>query len=104
MQDNKKHIEKITKKELETFNRIIEMEKKIVDTIMSSSDDIYNVYYNNDMVIILFKNGKTITKEYLDNLQKIIDYKDYSITIATVTEQFFKIKYTEEVLQINITL
>lgn len=95
---------KITKKELQTYNEIVEMERVMLDKILSSNEDIYKVYYTDNVMAILFKNGKTITKEYLDKLEEVIDYKDYAISIATIEEEFFKLKYTEEVLQLNILL
>ena len=53
---------------------------------------------------IQFKSGKPITNEYLDKLDEVIDYISYNISIATVEEEFFKLKYKEDVLQLNLQL
>ena len=97
-------MDKITEKELQLYNEIIEMEKSILNRIIASNEDIYKVYYTDNMVVLQFKSGKTISKDYLDKLSDIIEYKDYDISIATVEEEFFKFKYKEEVLQLNIQL
>ena len=96
--------EKITREELDSFHELLQKEKSILDRIMSSSEDIYNAYYNDKLVLIQFKSGKQISSDYLDRLSDLIDYQSYSIGIVTVTEEFFKLKYTEEVLQITIIL
>ena len=97
-------MDKITKKELQSYNEILKMEKSMLNRIISSNGDIYKVYYTDNMMIMQFKSGKTISKDYLDRLSDIIEYKDYAISIATVEEEFFKLKYKEELLQLNIQL
>ena len=76
----------------------------MLNRILSSNEDIYKVYYTDNMMIMQFKSGKNISKGYLDKLSDIIEYTDYRISIATVEEEFFKLKYKEEVLQLNIQL
>ena len=97
-------MDKITRKELHSYNEIIKMEKSMLNRILSSNEDIYKVYYTDNMMIMQFKSGKNISKGYLDKLSDIIEYTDYMISIATVEEEFFKLKYKEEVLQLNIQL
>lgn len=95
---------KITKEELENFNRLIEMEKNLLEKIMGSHDGIHNVYYNSGLIIIQFKKGWVIESDYLEHLHELVDYDSYTIDIVKVSEEFFKIKYTEDILQLNIRL
>lgn len=97
-------VEKITRDELDSFNELLQKEKDILERIMSSSDDIYNAYYNDKFILIQFKSGKSISSDYLDGLSDLVDYSGYAISVVTVTEEFFKLKYTEEILQITIRL
>ena len=97
-------MKKITREELQAYKDILLKEKEMLNKIISSNEDIYKVYYNDKMIIIQFKNGKHISNDYLDNLKDLIDYQGYSLEVATITEEFLKIKYTEQVLQLNIML
>ena len=94
----------ITKEEIDNFKEMMNIERRMLDKIYSSNEDILNVFYNDKAVAIQFRNGKSITNDYLESLHELIDYESYSITIATVTEEFLKLKYTEDVLQLNIIL
>ena len=96
--------EKITREELDSFNELLQKERSILERIMASSKNIYNVYCNDRMVLIQFKSGKSISSGYLDSLSDLIDYKDYTVSVVSVTEEFFKLKYTEDILQITIRL
>lgn len=96
--------EKITREELGIFNELIQMEQEMLTKILSSNEDIHKAYYTGDMMVLQFKNGKPINSEYLGNLNELVDYRKYSIEVATVTEEIFKIKYKEQVLQLNIYL
>ena len=95
---------KITRKELDNFNDMIKMEKVLLEKIMDSHDGIYNVYYNAGMIIIQFRKGRPIESEYLEGLHNLVDYVSYRIDVVTVTEEFFKIKYDEEILQLTIVI
>ena len=80
------------------------MEKDMLNKIISSNEDIYKVAYADNMIIILFKNGKQLTNDYLEKLNQLIDYQRYTLEVATINEEFFKMKYTEQVLRLNIYL
>ena len=95
---------KITKEELQSYKKILEMEKDMLNKIISSNEDIYKVAYADNMIIILFKNGKQLTNDYLEKLNQLIDYQRYTLEVATINEEFFKMKYTEQVLRLNIYL
>lgn len=95
---------KITKEELQSYKKILEMEKDMLNRIISSNEDIYKVAYADNMIVILFKNGKQLTNDYLEKLNQLIDYQRYTLEVATITEEFFKMKYTEQVLRLNIYL
>ncbi len=96
--------DKITREELNNYHKIIEHEQKVMKTILESNEDIYRVLYDNNKVQIQFKNGKQITKDYLDSLSNLIEFKDYNISSVTVKMSFFKLSYEEELLQIELTL
>ena len=95
---------KITREELQAYKKILEMEKDMLNRIISSNEDIYKVAYADNMIVILFKNGKQLTNDYLEKLNQLIDYQRYTLEVATITEEFFKMKYTEQVLRLNIYL
>lgn len=97
-------ISKITREELKVFNELIEMEQIMLNKILSSNENIHRAYYTGEMIVLQFKSGKEIDSKYLETLKDLIDYKNYSIEIATITEEIFKIKYKEQVLQLNIYL
>lgn len=96
--------DKITREELNNYHKIIEHEQKVMSTILESNEDIYRVLYDNNKIQIQFKNGKQITKDYLDSLSNLIEFKDYNISSVTVKMSFFKLSYEEELLQIELTL
>lgn len=95
---------KITREDLNQYNEIVRMEREMMEKVLSSNEGIYKVFYNNDIMVIQFKHKKPVTSDYLESLDGLIDYKSYSIEAVTITEELFKIKYKEEVLQLNIFL
>lgn len=95
---------KITKEDLTIYKSILEKEQEILNRIISTNEDISKVYYNENLIIIQFQSGKKLNSKYLEELQDIIEYKMYEIETVTVTKQFFRIKYDEQVLQMNIHL
>lgn len=95
---------KITRDDLNSYNEIVKKEKEMLEKVLSSNGDIYKVFYNNNIMVIQFKHSKPVTSEYLESLNDLIDYDWYSIEAVTITEEFFKIKYKEQVLQLNIFL
>ena len=96
--------ERITKEDLQTYKKLLQKEQEILDKLLSSNEDITKVYYNDKIVIIQFKAGRPITSTYLTQLNKLMDYKSYTIETVTTTETFMKIKYQEQILQLNIQL
>lgn len=95
---------RVTRDEIKEFNLLIQKEKDMLDRIMCSHEDIYNVYYNDNTVIIQFKAGRNIPGDYLEGLDDVIEYDSYEIGIGTVVEEFLKFKYSEDILQITIRL
>lgn len=95
---------KITTEDLQTYKKLITKEQEILNTLLSSNEDISKVYYNENIIILQFQAGKPITSTYLKELENIMDYQSYTIETVTTEEQFLKIKYHEQVLQLNIRL
>ncbi len=95
---------KITKEDLQNYKNLLQKEKDLLNKFLESNSGISRVYYNEDMVIIQFLSHCSIGSDYLDNLKELIDYKSYTVEVATVTNEFFKIKYDENILQLKIFL
>ena len=95
---------KITKEELSNYKALIKAEKDLLNKFFISNENIDKVFYNENMVIIQFISGYSISSDYLNGLSDMIDYSSYSINCATVTKSFFKVKYDENVLQLIILL
>ena len=95
---------RITKEDLETYNQLIAKEKEILDKILESHNNIGNVFYNGEYIIIQFKPGTPLDSQYLNHLHELVEYKQYTIDTVTIVEEFFKLQYKEQILQLNIQL
>lgn len=97
-------IMKITKEDLQVYKDILAKEQDMLNRILETNENISKIYYNENIIVMQFKTGTTLTNEYLEKLKDIIEYKSYNIETVTVTEKFLNIKYKENTLQLNILL
>ena len=97
-------IMKITKEDLQVYKDILAKEQDMLNRILETNENISKIYYNENLIVMQFKTGTTLTNEYLEKLKDIIEYKSYNIETVTVTEKFLNIKYKENTLQLNIIL
>ena len=97
-------IMKITKEDLQVYKDILAKEQDMLNRILQTNENISKIYYNENLIVMQFKTGTTLTNEYLEKLKDIIEYKSYNIETVTVTEKFLNIKYKENILQLNILL
>ena len=97
-------IMKITKEDLQVYKDILAKEQDMLNRILETNENISKIYYNENLIVMQFKTGTTLTNEYLEKLKDIIEYKSYNIETVTVTEKFLNIKYKENILQLNIIL
>lgn len=94
----------ITKQELNNHKFLIESEKRIFQKFYDFNDNISKMYYDGEIIIIQFHSGYKLDSDYLERLRDLVDYSSYHIENIVVTNEIFKIKYDENVLQLTIIL
>lgn len=94
----------ITKDDLLNYKKLIMAEKSLFNKFLESSNEITKVFYNEDKIVIQFRAGHVLTSDYLNGLHNLIEHSSYSVETVTVTKEFLKIKYDENILQLTITL
>lgn len=89
---------------MQNYKNLLRKEKELLGKFFESNEKITKVYYNEDLVIIQFSSDYSLTSQYLESLKDLIDYKEYVVKVVTITNEIFKLKYDEQILQLNIIL